>query len=72
MALLGAWNTAGGILVVSGFSGGRRCPAGPCNREREDFERVAAMGTLPTESIFWSQAEDTKVFDDGVDLGEGG
>ena len=30
------------------------------------------MGTLPTESLFWSQAQDSEVFDDRVDMGEGG
>lgn len=30
------------------------------------------MGALPTEFIFWGQAEDTEVVNDGVDMGEGG
>ena len=30
------------------------------------------MGPLPTEFVFWGQAEDTEVIDDGVDMGEGG
>ena len=30
------------------------------------------MGSLPTESVFWGQAENTEVIDDGVDMGEGG
>ena len=30
------------------------------------------MGALPTESVFWGQAEDTEVIDDRVDMGQGG
>lgn len=30
------------------------------------------MGALPTESVLWSQAKDTEVVDDGIDMGEGG
>lgn len=30
------------------------------------------MGALPTEFIFWGQAEDTEVVNDRVDMGEGG
>ena len=30
------------------------------------------MGPLPTEFVFWGQAEDTEVIADGVDMGEGG
>ena len=38
-------------------------------RECEDLQRFHVMGPLSTESIFWSQAEDTKVIDDRVAVG---
>ena len=30
------------------------------------------MGSLPAESLFWSQTEDTEIVDDGIAVGEGG
>ena len=38
-------------------------------REREDFQRFLVMGPLSTESVFWGQAEDTKIIDDRVAVG---
>ena len=55
MVLCSARDTA--FLVLSGTRRGRRptCPFG----ERESLKRFLIMGPLPTESVLWSQAEDT-------------
>ena len=65
MALFSARDTISPLLCIAW---GRHRPTYPF-RECEDLQRFLVMGPLSTESLFWSQAEDTKIVDDRVAVG---
>ena len=68
MALFSARDT---ISLPLCSAWGRHRPAYPFG-ERENLQRFLVMGPLSTESVFWSQAEDTEIIDDRVAVGKGG
>ena len=68
MVLFSARDTIRNLLCSAW---GRQQPTHPF-RECEDLQRFLVMGPISTESVFWNQAEDTKIIDDRVAMGKGG